>query len=271
MSNFDSIFFATRALCGIAVVQTTLEYFSIRREFEPSGLFAWRIISTRGKPFKTSFLNSLRDSIAGTNMTLVLLARGVAGILLLLPGLSDSWVAIAAVVSVMTGILTSYRTVLGGDGSDQMMVIVLAGIIGISIIPETSIIRNAGLWFVAGQAALSYFTAGFAKLFSSQWREGQAVGAILCSASYGRPSIGKVVLRYRTLGMMLCWSVVLFEVAFPAALFLPWPYLWGFMIAGASFHLGTALLMGLNTFLWAFLATYPAIYACNAWISSFLN
>ncbi|MFE3104283.1 hypothetical protein [Nocardia tengchongensis] len=31
---------------------------------------------------------------------------------------------------------------------------------------------------------------------------------------------------------------------------------------GALLHIGTAILMRLNTFLWAFLATYPAVIFC---------
>ena len=34
------------------------------------------------------------------------------------------------------------------------------------------------------------------------------------------------------------------------------------LIGGASFHIGAAILMRLNTFLWAFVATYPAIIFC---------
>ena len=34
------------------------------------------------------------------------------------------------------------------------------------------------------------------------------------------------------------------------------------LIGGASFHIGAAILMRLNTFLWAFVATYHAIIFC---------
>jgi hypothetical protein len=35
------------------------------------------------------------------------------------------------------------------------------------------------------------------------------------------------------------------------------------LIVAALFHLGCALTMGLNCFLWAFASTFPLIYLCN--------
>jgi hypothetical protein len=40
------------------------------------------------------------------------------------------------------------------------------------------------------------------------------------------------------------------------------------LTAGLSFHLVAAVVMGLNTFVWAFSATYPAILHCRSWLWS---
>ena len=36
-----------------------------------------------------------------------------------------------------------------------------------------------------------------------------------------------------------------------------------FLAGGLLFHVASAVLMGLNTFLWAFGATYPAVFYCS--------
>jgi hypothetical protein len=41
--------------------------------------------------------------------------------------------------------------------------------------------------------------------------------------------------------------------------FLPATLLWIFLATGILFHLTIALIMGLNTFFWSYISTYPAI------------
>jgi hypothetical protein len=35
------------------------------------------------------------------------------------------------------------------------------------------------------------------------------------------------------------------------------------LLSGIAFHVTAAIAMGLNTFLWSFLATYPALVYCS--------
>lgn len=49
-----------------------------------------------------------------------------------------------------------------------------------------------------------------------------------------------------------------FEILFPLALIAPAPVLVVFLVAGALFHFGTAVAMGLNVFFWAFVGTDTA-------------
>jgi hypothetical protein len=51
---------------------------------------------------------------------------------------------------------------------------------------------------------------------------------------------------------------------------LPYPCIWIALIAAGAFHLGCALIMGLNSFLFAFTATYPAIYFVAGQVSSII-
>ena len=58
------------------------------------------------------------------------------------------------------------------------------------------------------------------------------------------------------------WFVIAFEVTFPLALVLGPTGVAVYAAVGALFHVSNAVLMGLNTFVWAFVATYPAVLFC---------
>ncbi|MEL6536471.1 MAG: hypothetical protein AAFQ98_13730, partial [Bacteroidota bacterium] len=78
---------------------------------------------------------------------------------------------------------------------------------------------------------------------------------------YGKPKVQQV----------LTWSTLLFELLFPLFLFTPYPYAWVFLAEGVLLHGSIALLMGLNSFFWAFIATYPALWVCGLQLQSFLG
>jgi hypothetical protein len=113
--------------------------------------------------------------------------------------------------------------------------------------------------FIAAQAAAAYFTAGLSKLRGLDWRGGDAVPLILSTRSFGTPPVGALLSQRRWVGRGVTWTTMSFEVLFPLALLAPGGLLVGFLVAGALFHIGAAVAMGLNVFPWAFLATYPCL------------
>jgi hypothetical protein len=62
--------------------------------------------------------------------------------------------------------------------------------------------------------------------------------------------------------LVAAWCVILWETTFPIAILAPNRVRWVLLGLGACFHIGVAVGMGLNTFLWAFVATYPAVEYC---------
>jgi hypothetical protein len=56
---------------------------------------------------------------------------------------------------------------------------------------------------------------------------------------------------------------MLFECTFPLALISGGTGFAVFAVIGLLFHVLSAMTMGLNTFVWAFVATYPAILFCS--------
>jgi hypothetical protein len=147
---------------------------------------------------------------------------------------------------------------LGLAGFDQMTTIVLVGVLLAVAFPGTSI-AVAGLAFVAMQACLAYLTAGVAKAVSPAWRQGTAVTGILSTRAYGSRGISALVSRSQSLGFLLDWTTIGYEVLFPAAVIAGGWVLLAWLVAGLTFHVAIAVSMGLHMFIWTFGATYPAV------------
>src|SRR5208337_1533905 len=117
--------------------------------------------------------------------------------------------------------------------------------------------RYAPEWFVAAQSGLSYIIAGTSKLSSTAWRDGTALTGIFSTDIYGCQPIYKLLVRHPAISRFAAWS---FECSF-VGLCLLGPRCAVLAIAlGVLFHLGTAVSMGLNTFLASFIAAYPAVW-----------
>lgn len=183
-------------------------------------------------------------------------------LLLLFP--TDRTVSLICIgVIVALSLFLHLRVPFGLDGSDQMLLLIFVALFLQSSFPDDAIVTNACLWFIALQACLSYTTAGIAKLVSPVWRSGDAMFLITNTQSYGTRAISALLLEYPVLSSLMAWIVITFECVFPLALVLGIPGCFAILTWGVLFHVGNGLLMGLNTFIWAFLATYPAIVYCS--------
>jgi hypothetical protein len=111
---------------------------------------------------------------------------------------------------------------------------------------------------IAASLVVSYVAAGIIKLGGPAWRDGSAMTLILRTDVYGSPW-GERLTR-GPLGRLLCSTVLAFEIFGVLLVFLgPWGTA-SFLAIGASFHLGVAVFMGINRFVWQFPAAYPAIW-----------
>jgi hypothetical protein len=113
--------------------------------------------------------------------------------------------------------------------------------------------------FLAFQACLAYGTAGWCKIRVLGWRDGTYLSAILTTRIYGTPALGRYLGAHPPFARAATLGVVAWECAFPLVLVLPAPIAYGMLGLGALFHVTNAFLTGLNTFVWAFVGTYPAL------------
>ncbi|MFE3320207.1 HTTM domain-containing protein [Nocardia sp. NPDC059195] len=249
------------AIGSVAVIIGSMERLAMHRHLSDGALASWPVSTTSvamltRRPFQRSAGRLLAyPRVLG--LVAVCLACGV--LLALRP--SSVFNSLAAGMIAVTYILLSMRSRFGGDGADQLTIIVFASLaLAFGIGQERA--NEIVLWFLAAQVCLAYFTAGAAKLVSPSWRSGAALPGILTTQAYGHPQAGKILVRHRGIATAACWSVILLECGFPLALLGIRPLTYALLISGALLHIGTAVLMRLSTFPWAFVATYPAVIFC---------
>jgi len=168
--------------------------------------------------------------------------------------------AILAVLLISSAWLTlrSRGPVCGG--SDSMFFQVQLGLFVASLGFVNPLLTKLGLGWIAAQSVLSYFLAGVGKIRNAGWRNGAALQHLFVSDG---PYVIWVGARGAAKSKLLCallgWGVVLFELGFPAVLLMPMEGKCIFIGLGLMFHLANAVVLGLNRFIWAWAATYPAL------------
>jgi hypothetical protein len=162
-----------------------------------------------------------------------------------------------------TNWLLHTRNSFGGDGTDHMNMLVEAALTAGAFFPDDKRVQEACTWFIAAQSCLSYITAGTAKLISPQWRDGTAMTGIFRTRTYGDERLYTLFKKYPAAATAVGWATIIGELGFPLALVAPKKAALGLLGTGVSFHVGNAVFMGLNRFVWAFSGTYPAVAHCS--------
>jgi hypothetical protein len=174
---------------------------------------------------------------------------------------------LSAVVVLLGRFHLHFRLVVGLDGSDQMQVILWVVLILMSAGRDT-LVSTLALVFLVAQVVLSYLVSGIAKLISPIWRNGEAVGAIVSTREYG-VAPARQLLAIPGISLLASWAVIIFEVLGPFLLLNP-TVSYAFIAIGISFHLLNWIVMGLRSFVFAFVGTYPLIlYAVMIFYNQF--
>ncbi len=157
------------------------------------------------------------------------------------------------------GLVVRFNGPLGG-GSDSITFQVLVGLLIAALGVANPALVRIGLGWIAAQSVLSYFLAGVAKLSATNWRTGFALETLLrADGPYTLFKPASSFADSKTLCAALSWMIILFEIAFPLVLVLPWEGKLAMLSAGLLFHITNAFVLGLNRFIWAWAATYPAL------------
>jgi hypothetical protein len=258
-------------LAAVGVIISSAELFPIRSIYDDTSFMGWKVSQLRHPILRKEpvgrFLSLLNKNIV---VYLLIGARILAALALflvsydqhLLRFILDSIIAF----SLMTFML---RATYGREGSDKMMLIIFVAI-SISLISGSELATKACLFFIAGQSCLSYFAPGFNKAISRRWRNGKALIDIMSMSIWGNLHIARMLVTRRWLTLLITWSIITFELLFPLVLLVPPRIALLFISLGILFHLANAFVMGLNCFVWAFVATYPAVLYTNELISQYI-
>jgi hypothetical protein len=259
MLNPDVYIFVISLIACTGAAVATLEWIACRPQLKDDGLFSWKVIGSRDSAVGDSWWCKLLNWVLSFRPFLGLLAVRVAALVALPAALRVGHGALAALsVIILTSLLMHFRSPWGMDGSDQMLTQIF-GALFLAQLAGTTLATQAALWFIALQACLSYATAGIAKAVSPYWHGGNAVFAIFNTRTYGYEPIARFLIAQPALTRAMTFGAVFMESAFPLALVAGYPGCLLFIGWGFTFHLMNAGVMGLNSFLWAFTATYPAV------------
>ena len=250
-------------LASMAVLIASAELLTLRAEFEDGGLFDWNVLRTLSR-FTISISSDRSTHLISHSFFLpaVIGGRALAALLLIFFNSNSRLSTVCVLVIIAVSIALYWRAPIGLDGSDQMSLITFVAVAIYKLFPADIHIAHASLWFIAVQGCLSYFVAGIAKVFSPVWRSGEAVRRILSTRTYGSSTAAYLVSGRDAVCVALSWLLMLFECAFPLVLVFGKTGFAVFAVLGILFHITNAVIMGLNTFVWAFVASYPAILFC---------
>jgi len=222
-------------------------------------MISWRVGRLRLPVTAGGWTGNLFDlALAYPNILVFYTIRaGLAGMLAFGPA---AWGAAwpLTLLLYLGGLLIEFRCRYGHDGADQMSSIMML-VITLAHVAGTDLAIKAALGFLAFQVMLSYATAGWAKAPMAGWRDGTYIAAILSTRIYGTPAVGKFLTERPRLAKLATWTVLTWECTFPVVLIAPPQIAYGYLGLGILFHVSNAVLMGLNSFVWAFIATYPAV------------
>jgi hypothetical protein len=161
-------------------------------------------------------------------------------------------------VYVAMSVLLRRRGGLGNNGSDEMLLLIMSTIL-LARLFNTPLCASLALVFLAAQVSLAYLTSGIVKIGQVPWRNGSSMVDLMSTETFGhrwllaalRPS-PKVAAAFATV-------FIFGELIGSLAPWLPFPYTVSLLGCAFAFHLAAAFVMGLNTFVLAFVATYPAV------------
>ena len=198
------------------------------------------------------------------------ISRLALAVALCVPGLPLPVLSVCAGGAVILGVLLTRLTSGNTEFGEQMVKVILGGAALGWLGGSDAMVRWA-VWFIAAQLALAYFAAGVFKLISASWRSGEALWAISSMNPWRDVTVGRWLRERPQWSWFLSWATIVWETTFPLALIAPpWAMaIW--LLTGLVFHLGCAVFMGLNSYLWSFVAAYPAFiftnYALRAWLA----
>jgi hypothetical protein len=253
-TSVDALY-AVECLIAFAVLLQTMELWQMRRVAADDGVWRWSLVR-RDLALFPAPVRALLDVVLAYRGFLVLLAlRAIAAVYMVFA----PHVVFAAVMLLSTVLLAlRWRGSVNG-GSDFMTIVVLTALTVATAFPSRPMVGVGALVYIALQTCNSYVIAGLVKLKAASWRAGTALPVFLGNAVLDDSTLRHALQRHPVLARLASWGVIALECSVPLALLDP---LLCTVIVSAllAFHVANVYVFGLNRFVWAWAATYPALF-----------
>lgn len=245
----------TQWLLTWSVVIQTVEHWALRHSTN-AGVWHWPTQALQLQHQNPLLVKVLNGVFRARPYATLLFTRALAAVALVLGG--GTWAVVVLVLCQLL-MLIRFRGTFNG-GSDFMTLMVTMGVaLAHCLSPVLGEARALmlGLWWIALQSMTSYFVSGAVKMRVPEWRSGAAMSYFVDRALRGPLPLQSLLLNpwFARLG---AWAFMAWEVAVPAILLGP-PMAAAFCTVAATFHLLVFRYFGLNRFVWAWVATFPAL------------
>jgi len=141
-------------------------------------------------------------------------------------------------------------------GSDKMVLLITTCVMAAHLFPTMA---EVALAYLAVQLVLSYAVSGWVKLRNREWRDGTALAEVFAVSVYPNSEDLRALAQSPAMMRGASWGVIGFELAVVPLAMVSQMTLWAALGGAALFHLANGLLFGLNRFVWAWLAAFPAL------------
>jgi len=257
-------------IASVGILLDTAEILYARRTL--SQFFDWKT-SQRYRRWPTLGLSPVAETVREPLFKILVAAHSVAAVASALALLHNARYTVLAIIFVIgVRCLIEYRFPRSNTAADQLQLLIWVGLAAFSVFEEGGLGQVVALSFIAAHGLLAYFSAGVAKLFRKAWRKGKAVGQVLETDTYGTPTLASImpIGLFSLFSLVASWSTIALEIGGPALILFGPDAAAVFIGMAALFHIGIAFTMGLTPFIFAFGATYPAIYWLAHYIQSIL-
>lgn len=250
--DFIFYYFWTVRLVSFAVLLQTVELLQVRKVWEKNGIFDWSILRDQFSGLQLKVLDRIYEEKVFKSL-LVLNILSVIYLILAGPSLLILFPFVTYCL-----LFIRFRGVTNG-GSDYMTFLILFACVVHLLFPSSVLLAQIGLWYIGIQTMLSYTVAGFVKIVNSEWRSGVFLKRLLTEMNYSVPENVLFIAQKVSFLKLASRVVIIFECSFPVMLLGRGLFI-SYLAFAICFHLFNFFILGLNRFVFAWLAAYPALY-----------
>jgi hypothetical protein len=260
--NLDIAFKLSSAILSFGLFFDTLNFFLKKELYSDTiGLFQYnKLILVKRRYFKSIYQNFPYIFNFKGYFTLMVIRL----ICLLLLFYSFHW-SIYLILFIIQ-LIFNLRNIYSLSGADQMQNIILFSLMILSLNIDSSV-SSLTVFFISLQLLISYFFAGFHKIKSKKWRNGDALLLVLNSETFGNYRILNFLYHNKKIAVFLCWIIILIQLTFIVSFFLLPNSVLIYLSILFLFHLNIAFSMNLNHFFWVFISGFPFLIleSINLW------